>query len=639
MAGLNTEHRTALAAGLAWWLLLLWAAWTYWPGLDGPSLLDDEVNLSPLQVLHAHPEYFWDVIAENTSGPLGRPMSMFTFGLEYLAGWGDIRTTKYHNLLLHLLNGCLVFWVVCLLTCRFEKQWAAPIAAITAAYWLLNPLFVSTTLYMVQRMTLLSALGVLAGCLVYIKARTALPIRSPRFLAAMLGWTACLAFAAFSKENGLLLVPITLVLEFALFRWRNPDGRPDPAFRAGTLAIAAAGILAVLWYLYASIVMGDNYSRRDFTLGERLLSQPRFLWTYIGHYFLPIDPGLGIYHDDVVVSRGPWSPPGTLWAILAWIAVVGGAIWAVCRDRLLLIAAGVLVFLTGHLMESTFFPLELYFEHRNYLPGLGLALIAAGSLSLLLRNVHLSSPLIWAITSVALLAVSMPLARQTEVWSNAELFAVNAVNQHPESERANLEWALLLAKRQMVEMAIYYADRATLNTTPDDEQRNLVSTLHRLIMHCAANRMPPSHLFDQLIQSWTTNRPSKANQSFETLITQTVRGHCDAQFGLAVADAAWQIGGNAPLDAFERRTLGKLARLENKLKRYNKALAYAEGFVEKKPGYPKGLLMVAYFSGNTGDWQKYSQTMDKIAILNEAGKLSVMDYNSYQALKRKEQEK
>ena len=44
------------------------------------------------------------------------------------------------------------------------------------------------------------------------------------------------------------------------------------------------------------------------------------------------------------------------------------------RRRLPLVALGIAWFLGGQLMESTIFPLELVFEHRCYLPDLGLIL-------------------------------------------------------------------------------------------------------------------------------------------------------------------------------------------------------------------------------------------------------------------------
>ena len=50
------------------------------------------------------------------------------------------------------------------------------------------------------------------------------------------------------------------------------------------------------------------------------------------------------------------------------------------------LAFGIAWFLVGHSIESTVFSLELYFEHRNYFPGVGLFLLAGVLFALVARN-------------------------------------------------------------------------------------------------------------------------------------------------------------------------------------------------------------------------------------------------------------
>src|SRR3546814_15267577 len=77
----------------------------------------------------------------------------------------DPYSFKYTNLLLHLLNGVLVF--ACLRSllhrCSFTAFKAELIAVLTAAIWLLHPIHTATVLQVVQRMTLLSSLFILLG--------------------------------------------------------------------------------------------------------------------------------------------------------------------------------------------------------------------------------------------------------------------------------------------------------------------------------------------------------------------------------------------------------------------------------------------------------------------------------------------
>jgi len=77
---------------------------------------------------------------------------------------------------------------------------------------------------------------------------------------------------------------------------------------------------------------------------------------------------LGFYHDDFQASAGWLTPWTTLPAVLGLLCVALAAL--VVRRRFPLFAFAVLFFLAGHLLESTVFPLELVFEHRNYLPSI-----------------------------------------------------------------------------------------------------------------------------------------------------------------------------------------------------------------------------------------------------------------------------
>jgi hypothetical protein len=77
---------------------------------------------------------------------------------------------------------------------------------------------------------------------------------------------------------------------------------------------------------------------------------------------------LGIFQDPAIVAKSLWQPI-TLLACVSWLSLaVAAIIW---RRRYPLAALAVLWYLAGHLIESTVVPLELYFEHRNYLPIIG----------------------------------------------------------------------------------------------------------------------------------------------------------------------------------------------------------------------------------------------------------------------------
>ncbi len=107
------EIRQLVCGSLVWVLALALCAWIYWPGLDGPPLLDDTANLRPLEQLVEEPNLMADVVAGNLSGPLGRPLTMLSFSLEQVYLGGGVREKKQFNLWLHLCIASLF-----LLFCR-----------------------------------------------------------------------------------------------------------------------------------------------------------------------------------------------------------------------------------------------------------------------------------------------------------------------------------------------------------------------------------------------------------------------------------------------------------------------------------------------------------------------------------------
>ncbi len=149
-------------------LVLLLAGWVYWPGQYGPALLDDRSSVLVISDLKENPDYFWDYVTGNKSGPLGRPVSMASFVLEQLFLDGSLATSKRVNIVLHLFNGCLVICLFWLLFRHIATPGYRWLAVVLGAAWLLSPLYVSTVLYIVQRMAMLCTMFMLLACIGYV---------------------------------------------------------------------------------------------------------------------------------------------------------------------------------------------------------------------------------------------------------------------------------------------------------------------------------------------------------------------------------------------------------------------------------------------------------------------------------------
>lgn len=447
-------------SGLLLLMLLGITAALYWPGLQGPLVLDDWENLVVLKQLD-NPEAAWTDVIYNKPGPLGRPVAMISFVANYAASGMDTWTFKYTNLMLHLIAGCLVFWLAGRLLEGIvspQQQW--PVALWAAALWLLSPLLASTVLYTVQRMTQLSTLFVLAGCLSYVIGRRTLA--ENRWLGGLLTLSAlCLwwPLAAYSKENGLLLPFLLLVIELFFFRFSGTTFTRRYLFAYFGLSVALPVIAGMAFFWKHPGWLLNAYASRDFTLVERLLTEPRVLFTYLGHLLLPThSAAFGIFQDDFPVSTGWLNPVTTLAAIVGWLALLVAPLF-IKAPRLRLLFFGILFFLAGHAMESSVFPLEIYFEHRNYLPAVGIFIALGIGLAFLAQRME--QPRLLLIPALALpLLTGFITYQRAATWSSQEIMLLTAAEYHPRSPRLNVALASLLANFGQPQQALELLDAA-----------------------------------------------------------------------------------------------------------------------------------------------------------------------------------
>jgi tetratricopeptide (TPR) repeat protein len=179
--------------------------------------------------------------------------------------------------------------------------------------------------------------------------------------------------------------------------------------------------------------------------------------------FLPHADSRGLFNDAFAASTGLLHPWTTLPCLLAVAALVAAGFKL--RRRHPSIAFALLFFFAGHLLESTVIPLELYFEHRNYLPTmmlfwpLAIVLLQPGSLSWQRR----------------ILVIALPLLLCGLTWSRASLWgdgyrqALVWAAHNPDSPRAQTNAALYEMAHGRASLAAARLQRV-LGEHPDDVQ-------------------------------------------------------------------------------------------------------------------------------------------------------------------------
>ena len=423
--------------GVLVWAALLTTWHIYQTGLPGIFVLDDFSSLERIGEQVDNWPALQEYLAAPGAGPTGRPLAQLSFLLDDFAWPSTAEPFKRTNLLLHLLTGCVLFLfstaVIAVLGIGSTRtvQWCA---LLVTGVWLVHPLNVSTVGYVVQRMTLLSAIFMLAGGYCYLLARRNLQTQPLPALTRMAATTATFTLLALlCKENGALLPLLLLIIEVTILSHRKAGISallPLHKLWLGLLTLSSALLLA---YCFSYGIWQARYEHRDFTLGQRLATQPIILWDYLRYLLSYRTAGLGLFHDDwPTYSWGAWQ------ARLAVFGFVGMLFlcWQL-RIKRPELGFGVLWFLAGHAMEASAIPLELYFEHRNYLPAVG-PIIAitvtvtrwASSQQAVVKAALLPAGAIWIGLS-ALLTQSV-----AQVWANQDqMFGLWHI-EHPDSVRA-----------------------------------------------------------------------------------------------------------------------------------------------------------------------------------------------------------
>jgi len=528
------RHRLTATFTLAALACVLLALAAYWPGLHGGFLFDDFANLPALGSSGPVDNWatFWRYITSGTADPTGRPLTLLTFLLDAQNWPADPFPFKRTNLILHLINGALLYVLLVRLgnLLDIEKRQRITAALLGAALWLLHPLLISTTLYIVQREAMLPATCVLAGLLLWLHGRAQLTRGQVGggVVWTCIGLGGCTALAVLAKANGALLPLFALLLEYIVLaprrRLPNPLTKRVHRILQCALGILPSMVIAayVIWTGARGVLSGDM-GIRPWTIGQRLLTEPRVLLDYLSLLWLPRPFSSGLFNDQYLASTSLWQPATTLPALLAVLLLVGGAWWL--RRRQPALALAVLFYFGGQLLESTSLPLELYFEHRNYLPAmlmfwpLGLWLAATGKLPLLKRTLMVVLPLGLAVMTFA----------RAQLWGNERTQALVWAQNNPESGRAQANAAQIEIAAGQPLPAIRRL-QPLLTAQPDQVQLafNLIAA------RCLLGGVSPTDIAAARQSMQTTNNPGVLFTSwFDRTLPSVAAGDCP---GLTLAD-------------------------------------------------------------------------------------------------------
>ena len=453
----HSNSRTWIVFTLLFLLILLIYSNTFhasWHFDDKPNIVNNRYlhlnNLHPnslLQTLYTNPMNL------DIGNKMYRPVACLTFALNWYLGKDSV--TGYHavNIIIHILSAFFLYLTILNLfnSPNLKGKFNGSehfVALLTAVLWAINPIQTQAVTYIVQRMAILATMFYILGIYLFIKARLSNSMSNRIFFIA--GCIMSFILALGSKENAAMLPVALTLVEIIFFQ----DMSSQKTRRLFLGIVAGTGVFVLIIGLLF-FMKGDpfyflkGYDYRPFSFAQRLMSEPMIVIYYLSQIFYPVPNRLSIEHD-VILSTSILKPWMTIPAILILLLLIGIG-FSLIKKRPI-IAFAILFFFLNHIIESSIIPLELVFEHRNYLPSLFLFFLVSVWVKWLIdyyREKQFSMYIIIvSFVTILLIGLGTGTYIRNMAWATEKSLWEDAMHKAPGSARplTNLAWEMSYGK-------------------------------------------------------------------------------------------------------------------------------------------------------------------------------------------------
>ncbi|MBI2119342.1 MAG: tetratricopeptide repeat protein [Elusimicrobia bacterium] len=363
-------------------MLILWALLIYSHSLDAPFIFDDLSKIADNSEIRALSNFKssylnFDPQAKrlaNQNDP-SRPITYFTFTLNYL--WGGLNPIGYHffNLLLHILSSLLVFVLIRKIIFLKDQRDSFWIPFLVSILFISHPMQSNAVTYVFSRAELLAAFFYLCS-LIFFLHYWKIILYSPHpegmgsalkksfyYIFSMLFFIAAL----FSKQNAVTLPVIILILVAIISEcdWKKVIMR--------VRAIIPFFFVFFLYLLFRMVYLGGVGDLEAYDTLPRsiyILNQPFVILKYIEMNLFPKNLSI----DHALLPRLSFFTPRIFlsWLTLVLLVTMGiFMIWKKQKKNMLHLF-GCLWFIVTLSPTSSFFPTtSLLVENRVYLPNIG----------------------------------------------------------------------------------------------------------------------------------------------------------------------------------------------------------------------------------------------------------------------------
>ena len=418
--------------------------------IDSPFIFDSRRNIESNPHIRISKINLDELAGAAFKSPLEqRPLSNISFALNYYFHGYNVVGFHVVNLLIHISTGFFLYAFVksTLRTPTLKSRYGNYmwISFFTAAIWMVHPLHTQSVSYIVQRMNSLCVMFYILSILLYARFRLSQQKKNKWWL-----FSGCIlagALALASKEIAATLPLFIIAYEWYFFRDLDLKWLKNHIpLLAGCLLLVAVIALILLGSNPLDRVLG-GYKDRDFTLTQRLLTEPRVIIFYLSQLLWPHPSRLNLDHD-FALSNSLIDPVTTIFSIVSIAALIGLAAVTAKKQRLLSFC--ILWFFGNLAIESSILPLEIIFEHRTYLPSMAFSLMVAIAACRWMKPAWLQAVLLGAMVT----AGALWTYERNTVYSDRVAFWQDCVDKSPRKARPHNNLGVALADQGYHDQAI-----------------------------------------------------------------------------------------------------------------------------------------------------------------------------------------
>jgi tetratricopeptide (TPR) repeat protein len=405
-----------------------------------------------------------------------RYLSYLSFALNYRLHGLDV--TGYHivNLSVHIITSLILYFFIILtfktpyLQNSAIRDYARHIALFTTLLFACHPLQTEAVTYIWQRVTSLCTMFYLLSLVAYIKWRLLVHSRESRaqgikakekkpiFLAPGTALFYLLSLAstilAMKTKEIAFMLPVVLILYEMIFF----EGKIKKRLLYLIPLLLTMLIIPLTTISGAGVEDLDSLIRGTTKLprGEYLLAQFRVLVTYLRLIFMPVNQNL--YYD---YQRYYSFYNIEVFSSFIFLALIFGlTVYMLFRYRdstphTRLISFGIIWFFINLLLESSIIPLHnVIFEHRMYLPSVGVFLALSTVIFMVINRWKAYARLITMILAIIIMVLAGATYARNSVWKDEIILWKDVVNKSPNQEVAHYNLGNAYQDQDLVDKAI-----------------------------------------------------------------------------------------------------------------------------------------------------------------------------------------